>query len=82
MKIADIFPSLGMGLGKVDASNPSTTKKGPGRKHKQHHQKSGRRNVGHERLMRMAQAHAMASMMGSQTDNVTNTPLKSATRGG
>jgi hypothetical protein len=30
----------------------------------------------------MAQAAMMAQMAGSQTDSVTNTPLKSATRGG
>jgi hypothetical protein len=70
-----------MHLGKVDGRNPNATKKGPGRKHSQHHQKGGR-SSDNSRLITMAQAHAMASMMGSQTDNVTNTPLKSATRGG
>ena len=83
MNIQDVFPSLGMGLGKTDGRNPSTTKSGPGRRHKPHHQKGSRRsNANSASMMAMAQAAMMAQMAGSQTDHVTNTPLKSATRGG
>lgn len=82
MKITDIFSGLGMNLGKVDGRNPSATKKGPGRKHSQHHQKSRGKGPDAGRLIKMAQAHAMASMLGTQTDHVSNVPLKSAARGG
>jgi hypothetical protein len=83
MKIADIFPSLGMHLGKTDGRNATTTKSGPGRKHKQHHQKGGRRSMSNSRMQQIAQMAAMSAMMGgSQVDTVANVPLKSATRGG
>lgn len=62
--------------------NPSSTKKGPGRYHKDGHVKSRVRGGDNYRMMQMAQAAMMAQMMGSQTDNVSNVPLKSATRGG
>lgn len=82
MNIQDVFPSLGMNIGPTDGRNPSATKKGPGRKHSQHHRKSRGKGPDQGRMMAMAQAAALASMMGSQTDHVSNVPLKSATRGG
>ena len=83
MNIQDVFPSLGMNLGSTDGRNPSATKKGPGRKHSAHHRKSkGKGNPNQARMMAMAQAALAAQMAGSQTDHVSNVPLKSATRGG
>jgi len=57
--------------------NPSATKKGPGRYHKEGHQKASpqRRRSGQFR-------RAAVSRQTSQVDGVTNTPLKAATRGG
>lgn len=57
--------------------NPSATKKGPGRYHKQ--------GVTKGKSTRPSYKLAAASNKGKvkqQTDNVANTPLKSATRGG
>jgi len=81
-RIDTYFPMLGSSLGKVDGRNPSATKKGPGRKHSQGHKKSRGKGVNTGHMAAMAQAAMMAQMMGSQTDHVSNVPLKSATRGG
>lgn len=75
-RIETFFPSLGQDLGKIDARNPSSTKKGPGRKHKQGHAK----NEGSKPKFKR---YTMKTVkVTQQTDNVTNTPLKAATRGG
>ena len=74
--IKDIFPSLGMNLGKTDDRNPSATKKGPGRKHKDGAHKGKRKSAAFKR------AAVSKVKVQQQTDNVTNTPLKAATRGG
>jgi hypothetical protein len=74
--IKDIFPSLGMNLGKTDDRNPSATKKGPGRKHKDGAHKGKRKSSTFKR------AAVNKVKVQQQTDNVTNTPLKAATRGG
>ena len=73
--IKDIFPSLGMNLGKTDDRNPSATKKGPGRKHKEGATKGKSKGSTFKRA-------AVNKVKVQQTDNVTNTPLKAATRGG
>lgn len=75
--IKDIFPSLGMDMGSVDGRNPSSTKKGPGRKHSQGHKKSS----GNKSTFKRAAVNKKVKVQ-QQTDNVTNTPLKAATRGG
>jgi len=75
--IKDIFPSLGMDLGKSDERNPSSTKKGPGRKHAQGATKG--KSKGSTYFKRSAVNRVKVAQ---QTDNVTNTPLKAATRGG
>ena len=76
MKITDLFPTLGTVYVKVDAKSPSATRKGPGRKASHGHMKVKRR--GPKRYIKKA-----AVKVGqSQTDNVTNKPLKAATRGG
>lgn len=75
-RIETFFPSLGQDLGKIDARNPSSTKKGPGRKHKQGHTK----NEGSKPTFKRAAVKKVK--VAQQTDNVTNTPLKAATRGG
>ena len=76
MDIKSIFPMLGADVGHVDGRNPSATKKGPGRKPAAGHKKGKRK--GPKRFMK----RAAQPVMTSQTDNVTNTPLKAATRGG
>ena len=75
--IKDIFPMLGMDMGSVDGRNPSATKKGPGRKHSQGHTKSPKNKSTFKRA-----AVNKKVKVQQQTDNVTNTPLKAATRGG
>jgi hypothetical protein len=74
--IKDIFPSLGMDLGKTDDRNPSATKKGPGRKHKDGATK------GKSKGSTFKRAAVNKVKVAQQTDNVANTPLKAATRGG
>ena len=74
--IKDIFPSLGMNLGKTDDRNPSATKKGPGRKHTEGAKK------GKSKGSTFKRAAVNKVKVQQQTDNVTNTPLKAATRGG
>jgi hypothetical protein len=74
--IKDVFPSLGMYLGASDDRNSSATKKGPGRKHKQGATK------GKAKQSTFKRAAVNKVRVQQQTDNVTNTPLKSATRGG
>jgi len=74
--IKDFFPSLGMDLGKSDDRNPSTTKKGPGRKHKQGATKGKAKGSTFKR------AAVKKVKVAAQTDHVTNSPLKAATRGG
>jgi hypothetical protein len=75
MDIFQLFPMLGSRSVAVDNRNPSATKKGPGRKPMAGHKKA---NVkGPKRFTRRA-----VKLASSQTDNVANTPLKSATRGG
>jgi hypothetical protein len=76
MNIKDVFPSLGMYLGPSDDRNPSATKKGPGRKHKEGAHKGKRTSSAFKR------AAVKKAKVQQQTDNVTNTPLKAATRGG
>jgi len=56
--------------------NPSATKKGPGRYHKQ-----GATKGNSSRPSYKLAANAKVKVK-QQTDNVANTPLKSATRGG
>ena len=74
--IKEIFPSLGMNLGPSDERNPSATKKGPGRKHKQGATK------GKSKGSTFKRAAVNKVKVAQQTDNVANTPLKAATRGG
>lgn len=76
MDIKSIFPMLGANIGHVDGRNPSATKKGPGRKPVAGHKK-GKRG-GPKRYMKRVENQTQQS----QTANVTNTPLKAATRGG
>ena len=75
-RIDAIFPSLGSTYQKIDARNPSATKKGPGRKHMQGATK------GEARGSTFKRSAGKKVKVQQQTDNVTNTPLKSATRGG
>ena len=74
--IKEIFPSLGMNLGPSDERNPSATKKGPGRKHKQGATKGKAKGSTFKR------AAVKKVKVAAQTDHVTNSPLKAATRGG
>jgi hypothetical protein len=74
--IKDIFPSLGMYLGPSSERNPSATKQGPGRKHRQGATK------GKAKVSTFKRATVNKVKAQQQTDNVTNTPLKAATRGG
>jgi hypothetical protein len=74
--IKDIFPSLGMDLGKTDDRNLSATKKGPGRKHKDGAMK------GKAKKSTFKRAAVKKVKVAAQTDHVTNSPLKAATRGG
>jgi hypothetical protein len=74
--IKDIFPSLGMNLGRSDDRNPSATKKGPGRKHKDGAAKGKAKGSTFKR------AAVKKVKVAAQTDHVTNSPLKAATRGG
>lgn len=74
--IKDIFPMLGADMGKVDGRNPSATKKGPGRKHKDGSHK------GKSKKSTFKRAAVNKVKVAQQTDNVTNAPLKAATRGG
>jgi hypothetical protein len=57
--------------------NPSATKKGPGRYHKQGKTKGKLARPSYK----LASANTKVKVK-QQTDNVANTPLKSATRGG
>ena len=75
--IKDIFPMLGANMGSVDGRNPSATKKGPGRKHAEGARKGKSRGSTFKRA-----AVNKKVKVQQQTDNVTNTPLKAATRGG
>jgi len=74
--IKEIFPSLSMDLGKTDDRNPSATKKGPGRKHKQGATKGKAKGPTFKR------AAVKKVKVAAQTNHVTNSPLKAATRGG
>jgi hypothetical protein len=74
--IKEIFPSLGMNFGRSDDRNQSATKKGPGRKHKQGATKGKSKGSTYKR------SAVSKVQVQQQTDNVANTPLKSATRGG
>lgn len=74
--IKEIFPSLGMHMGNIDNRNPSATKKGPGRKHKEGATKGRAKKSTYRRTA------VNKVKVAQQTDNVTNTPLKAATRGG
>lgn len=56
--------------------NPSSTKKGPGRYHKQGATK------GAATAPTFKRSAVKKTKVTQQTDNVTNTPLKAATRGG
>lgn len=56
--------------------NPSSTKKGPGRYHRQGATK------GKAKVSTFKRAAVNKVKVAQQTDNVTNTPLKAATRGG
>jgi hypothetical protein len=56
--------------------NPSSTKKGPGRYHKQGATKAAATKPTFKR------SAVKKAKVQQQTDNVTNTPLKAATRGG
>lgn len=60
----------------MNNKNPSSTKKGPGRYHKQGVTKA---TVSKPTFKRSA---VKKVKVAQQTDNVTNTPLKAATRGG
>lgn len=75
-RIETFFPSLGATHEKVDARNPSATKKGPGRIHMQ-----GKIKDTPKRPSYKLAVNAKVKVK-QQTDNVANTPLKSATRGG
>jgi|688.fasta_scaffold2080518_1 hypothetical protein len=75
MDIRQLFPTLGAGASTSDGKSPSATKKGPGRKAAHGHKKIKRK--GPKRYVKK-----VATKVGqSQTDNVTNKPLKAATRG-
>jgi len=76
MDIRQLFPMLGADTGKTDVRNPSSTKKGPGRKATSGHKKGKRK--GPKRYMKRVEN----TQQESQTANVTNTPLKAAARGG
>jgi hypothetical protein len=76
MDILRIFPMLGSRSAPMDNRNPSATKKGPGRKASHGHKKT--KSHQSKQYQRRLEQHTAKS----QTDNVTNTPLKSATRGG
>jgi hypothetical protein len=56
--------------------NPSSTKKGPGRYHKQGAKKGKATKSGFKRT-----AVKTKVKVAQQTDNVTNSPLKAAARG-
>lgn len=75
MDIKQLFPMLGADFGKSDGRNPSATKKGPGRKAVAGHKKA--KAKGPKRYMK----RSVNKVQQSQTDNVTNTPLKAAARG-
>ena len=74
--IDTFFPSLSSNYEKIDARNFSATKKGPGRKHKQGATK------GEAKASTFTRSAGKRVKIQQQTDNVTNTPLKAATRGG
>lgn len=76
MDIRQLFPMLGADTGKTDGRSPSSTKKGPGRKAATGHKKGKKK--GPKRYMKRVEK----TQQQSQTANVTNTPLKAATRGG
>ena len=78
MFLTDIWPMLGAKTTGYtgDGRNPHATKKGPGRKAGPGHKK-GKRGK-HAAFRRVASKVKVAQ----QTDNVTNTPLKAAARGG
>ncbi len=75
-RFKDIFPSIGAPFEKVDSRKSSATKKGPGRKHKQGAKKGKAKPSTYKR------SAVSKVQVQQQTDNVANTPLKSATRGG
>lgn len=76
MDIRQLFPTLGSGVSSLDGKSPSATKKGPGRKAAHGHKKIKRK--GPKQYVKKAATRVSQS----QTDNVTNKPLKAATRGG
>lgn len=76
MSLTDIWPMLGAKGPKIDGRNPHATKKGPGRRAAAGHKKTKRK--GSNRFMRQS---TQVKKMAPQTDTVTNTPLKAATRG-
>ena len=78
MFLTDIWPMLGAKTTwhTGDGRNPHATKKGPGRKAGPGHKK-GKRGK-HAAFRRAVNKVKVAQ----QTDNVTNTPLKAAARGG
>ena len=76
MSLTDLFPTLGVKGPKVDGRNPHATKKGPGRKAAEGHKKAKRKVA--NRFMKQS---TKVKKMAPQTDTVTNTPLKAATRG-
>jgi hypothetical protein len=77
MFLTDLFPTLGAKTPRVDGRNPHATKKGPGRKAAAGHKKA-KRKVSNRFLKRQVNK---VKPMNAQTDTVTNTPLKAATRG-
>ena len=77
MSLTDLFPTLGAKTPHVDGRNPHATKKGPGRKAAAGHKKAKRKTS--TRFLK--RAVNKVKPMNPQTDTVTNTPLKAATRG-
>lgn len=76
MDIKQLFAVLGAASSEKGGRNPSSTKKGPGRTAKAGHKKGKRK--GPKRYTKRVDVQTPTS----QTDNVTNTPLKAAARGG